>query len=292
MALLHEDGLDYEVYSPRQRITRAITNPLRNWLLPSWFIKFLMRRSPSPVIQEMLLRPGGWRSMELCYQNAPSVDWLDKISIKENVMAMANRNRRKYVVRQLTRLLHAHAHCPAIHALGIGAGPGLHIQDAIVAARLRPNQVQAWIVDLDPEAFEHGREQARLRGLSENVRFIQGDARQARTLLPNVQFHVVKLVGLIEYLSDPDVLELFRAVREVMHEDGSILTHGLQDPYNAGTLLRRTMGLKHTYRTAEHVASLLTQAGFVDIGTTHIPLRMYPMLQARPQPRAAAVRAA
>ena len=291
MATIHEDGLEYEVYSSKEWLIRTLTSPIRN-LLPAWYLRRLMQRSKSPVIQEMFLRPGGWRAIELCYQNAPPVDWLDRIAVKSNVMAMANRNRRKYVVRQLSRLLLDHAHRPLVNVLGIGAGPGLHIQDAIVMAGLKPEAVQASIVDLDPGAFAHGEEQAKVRGLSGRIRYIEGDARHVRTLLPDTRFHVVKIVGLIEYLADADVLELFRVVRGVMHEDGQILTHGIQDPYRTGPLLRRTQGLKHIYRSGEQVEALLAEAGFADMRITHIPLRMYPMLQARPRPKAAAARAA
>lgn len=291
MATIHEDGLEYEVYSQRELLIRNLTNPIRN-LVPTWCLRRLMQRSKSPVIQEMFQRPGGWRAIELCYKNAPPVDWLDKIAVKSNVMAMANRNRRKYVVRQISRLLQDHAHRPLVNVLGIGAGPGLHIQDAIVRAGLKPESVQGCIVDLDPGAFAHGEEQAKLRGLSGRIRYIQGDARDVRTLLPDTRFHVVKVIGLIEYLSDAEVRELFRVIHGVMHEDGEILTHGIQDPYNGGALMRRTLGLKHIYRSGEQVQALLTEAGFADTRITHIPLRMYPMLQARPRPKAAAARAA
>src|SRR5262245_33667084 len=46
-------------------IQRRLLNPLRNRLLPAGLIRRLLAQSASPLVAESLVRPGGWRSMEI-----------------------------------------------------------------------------------------------------------------------------------------------------------------------------------------------------------------------------------
>jgi len=57
-------------------------------------------------------------------------------------------------------------------------------------------------------------------------------------------------------------------------------------------LKAQAAAFRPVYHLGEQVQALLREAGLADIRITHIPLRMYPMLQARPRSKAAAARAA
>lgn len=282
MKYVEVDGMQFEVLPIAQAMLKKVVDPLRNKLLPAGLLKRMASRSRSPLIQESLVRPGGWRSMNIVYENRRPVDWMDRMAVRYNPISMATRNRRKLVTAKLTELLKAIGSAGSIHLLGIGAGPGLHLQDSVVRAGLTPEQVRIWLIDRDSDAFAFGRECAAERGLQSCVEFVQGDAREIRRVLPNVSPHVVKIVGLLEYLTDEQAAQLLSAVRAVIQPDGRLLTHGLVDRYNAGPFLCRTFGLSHVQRTADDVRGLLKSVGFETLSVHQTPMQIYPVLVARP----------
>lgn len=282
MKFVEIDGLQFEVMPVAQRVIKTVVDPIRNRLLPTSMLRRMANRSQSPLIQESLVRPGGWRSMNIVYENRRPVDWMDRMAVRYNPIAMDSRNRRKLVTAKLTELLKGLQNEPKIQLLGIGAGPGLHLQDAVIRSAVPVEKVRISLIDLDSDAFEFGRQCAKERGLQDIVEFVQGDAREIRRVLPDVSPHVVKIVGLIEYLTDEQVVQLLSAMRDVIQPEGRLLTHGLVDRYNSGPFLARAFGLKHFHRTEHDVAALLTAAGFKVATVHHTPMQMYPVLISRP----------
>lgn len=282
MKFVEVDGLQFEVLPTVQAMLKTVIDPLRNRLLPASMLKRMASRSQSPLIQESLVRPGGWRSMNIVYENRRPVDWMDRMAVRYNPISMATRNRRKLVTAKLTEVLKTLTGESSIQLLGIGAGPGLHLQDAAVRAGIPPQKLRIFLIDRDSDAFEFGRQCATERGLARCVEFVQGDAREIRKNLPHVSPNVVKIVGLLEYLNDEQAVQLLSAMREVIQPNGRLLTHGLVDRYNAGPFLARTFGLSHVQRTADDVRALLKSVGFETLNVFETPMQIYPVLLARP----------
>lgn len=282
MKFVEMDGLQFEVLPMAQLMLKKVVDPLRNNILPASLLKRMASRSQSPLIQESLVRPGGWRSMNIVYENRRPVDWMDRMAVRYNPISMATRNRRKLVTAKLTEVLKTFADQPLLQLLGIGAGPGLHLQDSVVRAGLPAEKVRISLIDLDSDSFEFGRQCAAERGLSDSVNFVQGDAREIRKVLPDVAPHVVKIVGLLEYLTDEQALQLFAAMRDVIQANGRLLTHGLVDRYNSGPFLARTFGLSHHQRTADDVRALLKSTHFETMAVYETPMQIYPVLLTRP----------
>ena len=278
MRLIEVNGMQFEVLSPLRRVAKILLDPFRNYLLPASFWRRLMKRSRSPLIAENLIRPGSWQSMRILHANATPVDLCDRLAVRYNPISMATRNRRKLVVAKLTEILKTFHGDSPVAMIGVGTGPGLHVQEAICRSNLDPTRVQAFLIDRDSDAFEYGRQCARDRGIENCISYVQGDAREIRRILPNISPQVVKIVGLLEYLTDEQVLDLFRALREVMAPGARILTHGMVDRYNTAPFNSRTFGLNHVYRRGSHVERLLRTAGFRDIETHEEPMRIYPIL--------------
>lgn len=282
MKFVEVDGIRFEVLPAAQAVLKTVLDPLRNRLLPASYLLRVARRSKSPLIQESLVRPGGWRSMNIVYENSRPVDWMDRMAVRYNPISMDTRNRRKLVTAKLTELLKSLSGESRLDLLGIGAGPGLHLQDSVIRAGLTPEQVRIWLIDRDSDAFEYGRQCARERGLQERVEFVQGDAREIRSVLPQVSPHAIKIVGLLEYLTDEQALQLLRAMRSVIQPNGRLLSHGLVDRYNSGPFLARTFGLSHVQRTADDVRTMLKSAGFETQSVSETPMQIYPVLVAKP----------
>src|SRR5438309_894832 len=76
------EDLPLEYPTALQRAGYLIANPWRNFLLPAAWLRRLVSRSHSPLIAESLLRPGGWRAMEIIYRNNEPVDWLDRQAVR------------------------------------------------------------------------------------------------------------------------------------------------------------------------------------------------------------------
>ena len=276
-------GLDdeqFEFPSIFQRISYALTNPGKNYLIPRFLLRSLLKTSRSPLIAESFVRPGGWRSMEIVYKNAPTVDWLDRQALRDNPITMAARNRRKIVIKRLTRLIQQQSTAGEVRLLGIGAGPGRLLQTAMANAKTELTRVSAYLIDLDADAFHYSRELAASFGLLDQVRFIPGDARHIEDTLPGVSIHVAKLVGIIEYLDDLQLNEMLRALRAVMVSGGSLVTHGFVDKYGTGRFFARVFGLNHHQRDAEYLTNILESNGFRVTECEYEPAGIHPIITA------------
>lgn len=261
-------------------INKVVLNPFRNYLIPAGLIQGFLRRSRSPLIVESLVRPGSWRSMEITYRNAEPVDWLDRLALRMTPITLASRNRRKFVTARLAGLIRSCASAGPVSILGVGAGPGMQVQSALVASGVDPARVSAWLVDLDGDAFEHGRQNAARLGIEGSIHFIQGDARRISAVLPHVDPQIVKLIGLAEYLTDPQLLELLESLNRIMPEGGALVTHGLVDAWRTGPFLARVFGFRHYPRGKDQLTEILKRTGFEVAETFTEPLGIFPILVA------------
>jgi hypothetical protein len=273
-------GIPLETPSMRQRAAWLLVNPWKNFLLPASWLRNRLRRSRSPLLAESSVRPGGWRSMEIIYRNAEPVDWFDRQALRDNPISMAARNRRRIVTRIIADLIARYGAESAVTIVGVGAGPGRHVQTAIVDSGIDPARVSAHLIDLDDDAFAYGRALAARLEISRCVQFIQGDARRIRETLPDVAAQIVKVIGLVEYLSDAQLVEMFRALRAILVRGGSLVTHGLVDAHGTSPFLARMFNLRHTQRTGRQMAVLLQSAGYRIAECVVEPVGVYPIVTA------------
>ena len=271
--------------SPLLRLLYLMTAPYKNFLVPSSWLLWLMRRSKSPLVADALVCPGSWRSMEITYRNDEPVDWVDRAALRTNPIAMAARNRRAIVTARLSALIARYGETAPVTVLGVGAGPGRHVQTAIVDSGIDPARVTAYLIDRDDDAFDYGRALAARLEIASCVHFIKGDALRIRETLPDVAAQVVKVVGLAEYLNDNELVALLGALRDVMTPDGSLVTHGLVDVYRTARFLARVFNLRHHQRNAQQMTTLLEAAGFRTIDCVIEPMGIHPIITAVPDER-------
>lgn len=269
-----------ESVSLTQSIACRLTNPYKNFLLPESWLKGLLSSSQSALLAETFRRPGGWRTMEMMYHNEKPVDQLDRQAIRENHIARASRNRLQIVTQILMDSISQYTKQGKVTIMGVGAGPGRHVQTAISRLNLSADQITAYLIDLDDDAFDYGRRFAQQLGISDGVHFIQGDAREIQDVLPDVKPHVVKLIGLVEYLNDQQLTELLNALHRVMVPGGTLVTHGLVDPYNGSPFLKRIFGLEHVKRTGAEMQQILESTGFRTLDLVEEPMKIFPILTA------------
>jgi len=263
-----------------QRIGYSLLNPPKNRIVPSPWLRALMRRSGSALIAESFVSPGGWRSMEILYRNPQPLDWLDRQALRDNPITMAARNRRKIVIDRLADLIRQHPADEPMSLLGIGAGPGRHLQTAMLESGRSKDLLTAYLVDLADDAFPYGQALAKSLGLDDRVHFLRGDARNIGQTLPQTQIHLAKLVGIIEYLTDEQLAELLTAVHGILAPGGHLLTHGLVDRYKTGRFLARVFNLRHHQRDERALEKSLTAAGFRIVSCEYEPVRIHPIVTA------------
>ncbi len=218
--------------------------------------------------------------MEIVYKNAQPEDWLDRQALSDNPITMAARNRKRIIIERLTRLIRKHVSVGNVTLLGIGAGPGRLLQTAMSEANVDRSRMNAYLIDLDQDAFPFGQLLAAQFGLHERVQFIQGDARRVQDSLPDIGINIAKLVGIIEYLDDTQLVEMLGTLRTVMVPGGNLVTHGFVDKYGTSRFFSRVFGLRHYQRDAEYVTRILAECGFRTIECEYELTGIHPIITA------------
>lgn len=258
----------------RRALKRALVNPLANYL-PARLLKALLRFGKSELAAANWADPGGWQSMVISY-NGNCGQIADKILVRAGSMAMALRNRKRLGALLIARFIDE-ALPEGAHVLCLGAGPGQIILDALSRARA---PARATLVDRSADAFEFGRRLAGQRGLAHRVRYIQADVRELRRFLHDPP-HIVKMLGICEYLGDDQIVRIARAAAEVMPERAPIIFNSLSPAHGTDRFFRRVFGLHMIHRSPEQVEGLMAAAGFGDFVVHPEPLAVYHVIVGR-----------
>jgi SAM-dependent methyltransferase len=258
----------------RRAMKAAVINPAANYLPASW-VKAVLRVTRSELAAANWADPGGWRSMVISYTGrCPKI--ADKVLVGAGTMPMALRNRLRLASRVLAGLIDQ-AQASPVHVLCLGAGPGHVITEAMIQAA---RHSVATLVDLSSDAFDYGRQLAAGKGLAERVRFVQGDVRGVRAMLKDPP-HVVKMIGICEYLTDEQVADIAQAVAEVMPAGAPIVFNSLSKAHHTDRFFRRVFGLHMNHRSPEDLQGLMARAGFGDFQTLPEPLGVYHVVVGR-----------
>ncbi|MDP6634951.1 MAG: class I SAM-dependent methyltransferase [Phycisphaerae bacterium] len=270
--------LEFERIGPVKRVLkRALLNPLVNYI-PAVAMKAALRFGKSELAQCNWNDPGGWKSMVISYHGKPK-QIADKFLVNGGAMSMALRNRRILAATLLTRLIEQADNGTenGVHALCLGAGPGRIIIDALLEA---PESSYATLVDISSDAFDYGRELAESCGVGDRVKYVQGDVRDVKDVLdpPPV---VVKMIGICEYLTDEQIVDIVKALAEVMAPGGSVVFNSISKAHGTDRFFRRVMGLHMIHRSPEQLSALFAQAGFGDFVSIPEPLNVYHVIVGR-----------
>ena len=281
MKHLEIDGIRYETLSLLQRvINRTVVNPLINYFVPAKLLKGFLSSSKSVLAHESIIRPGGWRAMNICYKNGEPRDMVDKRMLKDAALAISARNRKRMAVRGLGELIDKYKVEGDVHIVGIGTGPGFNLLEAMVDAKT--DRVFAYCIDEDADAFDFGSSLAEDMGLGKQVRYIRGDAVNLEHLLDVVP-HIVKMIGILEYLTDEQVRELLRVCHRNLKPEGSILVNSILDGHGVDRYMRRVFQWHLIYRSPQKILRLFEECGFGHFQIRKDPLEVYAILTALKQ---------
>ena len=272
--------IEFERVGPVKRALKlAVLNPLVNYI-PAGAMKSALRFGKSELAEANWTDPGGWKSMVISYHGKPR-QIADKFLVNGGAMSMALRNRRQLAARLLTKLIEqadsAGADDSGVHILCLGAGPGRIIIDALLEA---PKSSYATLVDLSSDAFEYGHRLAESCGVGDRVKYVQGDVRDVKDVLepPPV---VVKMIGICEYLADEQIVDIAKALTDVMAPGGSVVFNSISTAHGTDRFFRRVMGLHMIHRSPEELSALFAQAGFGNFVSIPEPLDVYHVIVGR-----------
>ena len=267
--------IDFEQHGPLKRALKTVLgNPIANYM-PAGLMRGLLRLTESELASANWADPGGWRSMVISYEGKPR-QIADKLLVGAGTVPTALRNRRRLATRLLARLIDQADH-DDVHVLCLGAGPGLIVIDALTQATRRAH---ATLVDISPDAFDYGCSLAAQKGVVDRVRYVLGDIRDIEKLL-DAPPDIVKMIGICEYLTDEQIIEIVQATAGVMPRGASIVFNTISQAHGTDRFFRRVFGIHMTYRDVTHLQGLLGQAGFGNFAAFPEPLGVYNVVVGR-----------
>lgn len=271
---------DFECLSKGRLIVKNLfINPLVNYLLPRKILLHLLKTNRSPLLEESIRAPGGWRSMHLSYENNTPVSSIDKLVLRYGIFPMGLRNRKRMMTRLLKELIHEFSPRGHVNIVGVGAGPGTNVIEAMAMAE-RDN-VTAYCLDLDDESFPHGEMLKKRHGLeADRVKYIKGNAVELERHV-KVTPQIIKLIGILEYLSDKEVAELLRFAFSALDSHGAVVTHSIHNRHGHERFMKHFLNLRLNYRPESHLLGMLEAAGFSNFHLETEPLGIYSAMVGR-----------
>ena len=265
----------FETFSSLKRAVKyVLINPLANYL-PAGLTKAVLRFGKSELAAANWIDPGGWRSMVISY-NGQCTQIADKILVKAGTVPTALRNRKRLAAHLIAELIDSDG-SESTHVLCLGAGPGQIITEAMAKAKTASH---ATLVDLNSDSFEFGQQLANERGLGDRVRFIQADVCDLHEYLHD-RPHVVKMMGICEYLEDEQIVTIARAAADVMPVGAPIIFNSISKSHGTDRFFRRVFGLNMNHRLPDELSELMRQAGFGDFLAHREPLGVYHVIVGR-----------
>jgi len=250
-------------------VKAAVVNPLANYL-PASLLRALLRMGGSELAKANWADPGGWRSMVISY-DGQSKQIADKLLINGGTIPMALRNRRRLGARILAKLIDSIDRDP-VEVLCLGAGPGRIIIDAMKQAK---HYCQATLVDLNNDAFEYGRKLAEEAGLTDRLRYVQGDIRDDLDQMLCQPPDIVKMLGICEYLTDQQIMEISRRTARLMPAGAPIVFNSLSKRHGTDRFFRRVFRLHMHHRSPQQLQQLMAVTGFERFQAVEEPLGVY-----------------
>ena len=225
----------------------------------------LLRRSP--FMEQCKQMPGGFRPLEIIYDNHPLgqtlVQQLADHFYLNGALCRGARIRLQQAVSWLRQEIEARAaHQETISILSLASGGARDIIQAVAGAPWR-ERVDYLGIDIDPDAVQYAREQARTAGLNGRIRFEVGNAlRPPRAW--EARFDIVYSLGLLDYLRDRTALRFINRVYDMLRPGGAFL-FGMVTSNPNQRFFEDYLNWRMIYRSPDHILSLAKSSKFTQI---------------------------
>lgn len=183
--------------------------------------------------------------------------------------AQAVRNRLKIVKRELRQaILERFTAGQPVRILSIAAGSARAVIEVMGELKNRGIPTEAVLVDQSRSALAYAAELAIENGVSESVRAVrsmvidrQGQIVDFEGKVEGFTPDIIEMAGLIDYLTDEQILALFAKIKSLLKPNGLLLTCHIHMNHEA-FFLWFVVNWKMRYRSRAKLASLLSRANF------------------------------
>jgi len=243
-----------------QCIKSLAINPLLNYVFGLGVVDFFRKVSGNHILKNLKDGPGSWKSMLAHYDAAPR-NVIDHLVNRYISFPSGLRNRQKIVISALAHLIETYGKDQPLYLVGIGSGSGNNTMQAIKLKRSSIQSIKVQLFDLNEEALNFGRSKSQELGLEKEIEFIHSNATQVESRIGNPP-QIIEMIGLIEYLSDQELLRLFESVRRFRNAKSSIVISSISEAHGIDRFLRRTLNFDLNYRSPQKVLQLLSEFGY------------------------------
>lgn len=222
----------------------------------------------SPFIDQCCKTPGGFRPLEMIYNNQPVGDTLiQRLADRYYLNATLPRATRvrlyqatAWLRQQITKRLSEE---DSVTILSLASGGARDVIGAVRGTEWSA-RIHYLGLDIDPDAVDYARTQAADAGLNGNFRFERGNALRPPQAWQNT-FDIVTSLGLFDYLKDHTAILLLNRIYDSLRPGGSFL-FGMVTSNPNQRFFEKYMNWKMIYRPPDHILELARASKFARVG--------------------------
>jgi hypothetical protein len=262
----NDQTLNYETNSPLRKMANAFLIPTLN-ILPVSTRELLKKthRSAREIIEHATTH----RAMEVLYdiEPRPAANRLQNLFLSiwlSTNNSKAVRNRLKLVKREIKKkIAELVAENKEIKIVNIASGSARAVLDA--ANEIPSNhdlQLSVKFIDKNHEAISFSQQLAKDHRHYSSFQWIKDTADGFfKTHDPEMKFDIAETVGLLEYLNEEEVVNIFKMIYHALDFGGILITANITDNIER-RFISEVLGWKMVYRSTDELSSLLISAGF------------------------------
>ncbi|MBI4101355.1 MAG: class I SAM-dependent methyltransferase family protein [Candidatus Nealsonbacteria bacterium] len=148
-----------------------------------------------------------------------------------------------------------------IRVLSIGSGSARSVLETIATFNGSSRQIKALLIDMDASAVDFSKELARQLNINGCATRITGNFFRLERDAAEFEPDIVELVGLLDYLTDRQVVVLLGKVRRILAPGGHLITGNIL-PNPEAPFVTKGVNWPMIYRRPEELEKLLVEAGF------------------------------
>jgi hypothetical protein len=262
-----DKSLGYETNSLFRKIGNFLLVPILNFLPVS--TRKLLRKTHKSA-EEIIEHATTHRAMEILYDRRKN--WGSENPIKNFFLSIwlgtnnskAVRNRLRLVKREIKNKINELVSSgKEVRILNIASGAARAVLESIDEMSLNKDvNLSATFVDMNHDAILFSQELAGSHKYKSSFRWIKDSAQNFfKTNDKNEKFNIIEMVGLLEYLSDAESIEIFSMIYKELEPGGVVITanigHNIERRF-----ISDVVGWKMNYRKIDEFTSLLMAGGF------------------------------
>jgi len=232
----------------------------------------------SPICRRIKEGAATWQALDLIYNHRFGSEGIITDFWLGMQNAQAVRNRMNLTKDILAETLRKFAVEEETHLLSLASGSAQCVIEALAYLKAEGFTVKALLLDVDTAALEHSIQLAQHYGVQAQITTLKIDLRDLVRLEKSLKdyppFHVVEMVGFIEYFPDKRVIKLMKSIRLLLRPNGVFMTSSIRSNPERW-FLHWVINWEMIYRSPKELRSIIQAAKFQDLSIHTEPLSIY-----------------